>query len=189
MEYRKAVENDRKRIADIIAVCFYDDLKPISKNTEKLARIFLNAIVLDNFYVLEIDGIIVAIAAASNNKSRTVYIGKKQLIKCFGIIKGLIVHYFTKKELSTPYNADDNSAWIEFVAVHPDYRGKGLSGKLISYIIENTRYTKFELDVKDTNAPAIKTYQRLGFIEIDKKPVSKYYGFNYKMIMSLAVDK
>lgn len=64
------------------------------------------------------------------------------------------------------------------VAIHPDYRGRGLAYKMLSKLLE----VGLELDTKDYtlevragNAPAIHLYEKLGFVTEGVRP--GFYDF------------
>lgn len=69
---------------------------------------------------------------------------------------------------------------ITNVAVHPDYRGKGLGRKLVNTMLVEARKkanTKnFTLEVRVSNTPAIKLYQSFGFEEAGRR--KGYYSDN-----------
>lgn len=53
--------------------------------------------------------------------------------------------------------------WIEDLYVKEEYRGMGLGGRLLDYIIENHRDCIFRLEAEEENKGAIKLYERYGF--------------------------
>ena len=55
------------------------------------------------------------------------------------------------------------------VAVHPDYRRKGIAEKLINHLVEelkNRGSHALLLEVRASNAPAIALYEKLGFLQV-----------------------
>lgn len=59
------------------------------------------------------------------------------------------------------------------VSVHPDWRGQGIGKAMLDTMIEwaisNPRIEKITLDVLGSNAPAIRLYEHLGFVEEGRK--------------------
>ena len=51
------------------------------------------------------------------------------------------------------------------VAVLPEYRRKGIAEKLLLKSFEVNETNEIFLDVRESNAPAIKLYQSLGFVD------------------------
>ena len=64
-----------------------------------------------------------------------------------------------------------NAGWfISNLAVHPDHRGKGIAGELISAGMELARQKaaqRISLEVRTQNVPALRLYQDLGFTQVD----------------------
>ena len=55
-----------------------------------------------------------------------------------------------------------------------NFRGQGVASQIIQYIIENTPYNDYVIEeVADTNTPAMRLYEKLGFEEYRRKPVPK----------------
>ena len=55
------------------------------------------------------------------------------------------------------------------VAVHPDFRRKGIAEKLINHLVEelkNRGSHALLLEVRASNAPAIALYEKLGFTQV-----------------------
>jgi len=62
------------------------------------------------------------------------------------------------------------------VAVHPDFRRKGIAEALVNSLVEQLRKMGshcLTLEVRVSNAPAIALYEKLGFTEIGRR--KNYY--------------
>lgn len=62
------------------------------------------------------------------------------------------------------------------IAVHPDLRGQGLGGKLLTHLLreaESREAEKIFLEVRPSNRAAIGLYERLGFKVLYRRP--RYY--------------
>ena len=62
------------------------------------------------------------------------------------------------------------------VAVHPDYRRKGIAEALVNGLVEALKEQGsrcLTLEVRASNEPAIRLYEKLGFLQIGRRP--KYY--------------
>lgn len=65
---------------------------------------------------------------------------------------------------------------ITTLAVHPDYRGRGIGTSLVSKLIEsakNKNIKRLFLEVRESNKVAQKIYKKLGFKVIDRR--REYY--------------
>ena len=86
-----------------------------------------------------------------------------------------------------PWQVDSDEVMVLHVlAVHPDYRGKGLARRLVENVIEQERKTgkkALRLDVIENNTTAEKLYQKLGFRYIRTKTL--YYDVVGEMTFKL----
>ena len=64
---------------------------------------------------------------------------------------------------------DDSDFYISFLAIHPAYRGRGLSQTLLDQaarLARERRCTRLALDVDDRNHIAIGAYHKAGFAQV-----------------------
>ena len=64
------------------------------------------------------------------------------------------------------YLKHEQYAYLGFMFVEPDYRGKGINGGILDYLktwIKSKGITEVRLDVYADNAPAVKAYLKAGF--------------------------
>ena len=62
------------------------------------------------------------------------------------------------------------------VAVHPDFRRRGIAEALVKRLVEDLKAMEshcLTLEVRETNAPAIALYEKLGFSQIGRR--KNYY--------------
>jgi len=107
---------------------------------------------------------IVGIAGFKTNKgSFTDSISYFDLIKKLGLWAGnwaTFIFYFYEQE------PIDKELFIDGIAVHPDFRGKGIGTKLLENIVSHANkndYNKVKLEVIDTNTRARELYEKQGF--------------------------
>ena len=86
-----------------------------------------------------------------------------------------------------PWQVDSDEVMVLHVlAVHPDYRGKGLARRLVENVIEQERKAgkkALRLDVIENNTTAERLYQKLGFRYIQTKTL--YYDVVGEMTFKL----
>lgn len=62
------------------------------------------------------------------------------------------------------------------VAVHPDFRRQGIAKRLVLTLVEGLKVRGnhcLSLEVRASNEPAIRLYEKLGFLQVGRRP--KYY--------------
>lgn len=175
----------RKQMAEVFAEGYTQWLGYFSKDTSKIKQAFAHMFVLDQFYVALKKGEIAGFVACTDGKHSAVKLNKRELREHLGFFKGSMAGIFLKKEFETlDKNPSLNTGYIEFVGTAPEFRGQGVASQIIQYIIENTPYKNYIIDeVADTNIPAMRLYEKLGFKEFRKNPTSKNIadkiGINY----------
>jgi ribosomal protein S18 acetylase RimI-like enzyme len=181
----KAVTDDvRLQMSEIFAEGFTQWLIFFSKDKNKIAKAFAHMFVLDQFYVAINGNKVAAMAACTDCATLSVKLDKKELRKYLGFYKGSLAGIFLKKEFENPFeNPPSDTGSIEFVGTHPDFRGQGAASQVIRHIISNTPYQEYMIaEVADTNTPAMKLYEKMGFIEYKRTPVpfmrAKKIGIN-----------
>lgn len=191
MEIKRANEigeSARKKVSDIFVNGFIQWLQYFSKDTEKLSLAFAHMFILEAFYVGVADGELAGIAACTDGKEPPIRLQPRELRRHLGFIKGSIAGMVLKRELENhpyPFPIEPGTGSIEFVATDGNYRGQGVASAIIRHIILNTSYRAYVLEVADTNTPAIRLYEKLGFREflrIPHKP-SQQSGVNHLVYM------
>lgn len=81
-----------------------------------------------------------------------------------GKLQGFISYYNN--------DPDKENAFLTLIAIHPDYQGKGIGKKLLSFSIvdlEEKKIKNYSLEVLKDNTTAIALYNKFGFkIQEDK---------------------
>ncbi|REL35151.1 GNAT family N-acetyltransferase [Thalassotalea euphylliae] len=78
----------------------------------------------------------------------------------------LIASGYIKVKPSPAHHKYTNHGYIGFIYVEPEFRGQGISQKVIKALFDWAKQqgiTEVLLDVYNDNAPAIKAYEKLGF--------------------------
>lgn len=170
----KADETDldaRTQMSEIFAEGFTQWLGFFSKDKKVIAKTFAHMFILDQFFVAVANGKIAGVTACTDGTKKSVRLNNKELRRHLGFFKGSMAAIFLKKEFEAPYeNFPPNTGSIEFVGTAPKFRGQGVASQLIKHIIDNTPYNDYVIDeVADTNIPAMRLYEKLGFEEYRRK--------------------
>jgi len=183
----------RRGISEIFADGFTQWLGFFSKDSKRIAAAFAHMFVLDQFYVALYEGQVIGMAACTGGTLRSVKLDKKELREHLGFVKGSMAGIFLKKEFEAPFvNLPPSTGSIEFVGTAAEFRGQGVASQLIRHILEHTSYEGYLIEeVADTNIPAMKLYNKLGFEEYKRRQIpinrAKKIGINY--LVSLRYTK
>ena len=183
--------DSRPQMGRIFVEGFYEWLRHFSKDKDKLSQAMAHIFDLECFYAAVQDGEITAIAACTDGKAPGVHFEKKELCQALGFVPGLISFFILTKRLVHhvyPFEYSKQAGFIEFVAVSPLHRRKGVAAALITHIMQTMPYDEYILEVADTNTSAVKLYERLGFVEFKRTKAPKGSGSNYFIYMKRAAD-
>ncbi len=186
---RKMADYDRdvyNEVASVFVDAYYKDLHNLTKNKEKLKNAFKNTFCPDIFFLAELEGKIVGMLACANNLKRAMHIEKASMKKHLGFIVGTLAYYFLRNQFNAPLTYPDETGYIECVATIEKARGKGVGTALLQHVMHELPYRQLILEVVDTNQTAYQLYKKVGFSELQRKPVKypKLKGFREKIYMS-----
>lgn len=175
----------RSQMSEIFADGFTQWLGFFSKDRNKIAKAFAHIFVLNQFYLAMSGDEVAAMAACTDGTELSVRLNTKQLIKHLGYYKGILAGLMLKREFQVPFkNPTCDKCSIEFVGTAFEFRGQGAASQVITHILESKSYNEYLIEeVADTNIPAMKLYEKLGFKEYKRKAfpekLAKKNGINH----------
>ncbi|MFC4127374.1 GNAT family N-acetyltransferase [Nocardia rhizosphaerae] len=180
-------EGYRRRITEVLVQGFAEDFEYFSKDQRALADAFEHMLILERFYVALVDGEPAAIACVTEGSQECFEPDRRAMQRGLGRVHGLISYYIVRSQFLGAYaDARPGLAEIGFVTTAPQHQGKGVATALMEYLLQ-LPYDEFVLrDIKDTNAPALGLYRKLGFHESSTRPVwfAARAGFSAYVSMS-----
>lgn len=187
MNVRRATKRDLDDLTLLIGEGFLHLFMHMTKDLNVVRRFLKKSLIIEHFYVLEVNNRIIGTLAISPRHSRSAKIDSKQLRYLFGMIKGTLISFFLKNELMKPVDAQ---CFIEYVVIMKEYQGQGYSKVLINEVIKQSQCQQFILDVTSDNEKAYQLYKSLGFKEIKriKERFSKQAGFEERIYMELLIN-
>ncbi|WP_413488749.1 GNAT family N-acetyltransferase [Carnobacterium divergens] len=174
----------QEEIAMIFSNSFYSLYKSFAKDEHQLAKV-LKGSFQANWLVAYKNNEPIGLLSYSDNQNRAICLNKKTIRKELGLIKGSIVYSILAKEFHQPLNYADDVGYIEFIATLPEARGQKVAQRLITHLFDQKKYSKYILEVGDTNEIAVNLYKKMGFKEFERKVDmnSKQTGFNERIYM------
>lgn len=86
------------------------------------------------------------------------------LVACEGA--KIVATGYALEKPARPYLDHETFAYLGFMYTNPDYRGRGINGKIVSGLREwasSVGLTEIRLHVYSENEPAIRAYEKVGF--------------------------
>ncbi len=184
---RDFLPNVRNEVAKVFIEAYYDELAHITKDKNKLLKVFTQAINQEVFYVALTEQEVVGILACSTNDDRGLKLDKSTFRETFGFIKGNIAYNFLNSDFNRQLTYPPSTGYIECVGTLTNYRGRGIASKLIEYVTKELHFDEYVLEVSDTNKNAYRLYEKLGFKVFKKVKVkwAKMKGYNETIFMKL----
>lgn len=182
-------EGYRRGIAEVFVEGFGEDLEYFAKDPAKLAEAIEHMLVLERFHVALIDGRPAALASLTEGGQEAIDHDARVLRGHLGLVKGTIADRVFRKHFQGNAPAPNQGrAEIGFVASARRFRGQGAAKAVLNHLLALPAYDEYTLeDIKDTNEPALRLYERVGFHEYKRRGVNhaRWSGFHAYVSMKL----
>ncbi|MFT4471972.1 GNAT family N-acetyltransferase [Arthrobacter sulfonylureivorans] len=182
-------EEYRRRITEVYVRSFADDFVAFSRDTGRLAGAFEHMLLLDRFYIALVEGEPAGMASLTEADQVLFAPQWRQIRRHLGLARGLLGYVVIRSWFMRPSEgARPGLAEIGFVATEPSYQGRGVGTALLRHLLALPGYSEYVLeDIKDTNAPALGLYAKLGFTVYKRRKVrfARRAGFTELVSMKL----
>ncbi|GAA1800497.1 GNAT family N-acetyltransferase [Agromyces neolithicus] len=179
----------RRRITEVYVRSFAEDFVAFSRDTGKLADAFEHMLLLERFYVALVDGEPAGLASLTEGDQTLFAPHWREIRRHLGLVRGLLGYVVIKRWFMRPFDgARPGLAEIGFVATEPAHQGRGVATALLRHLLALPGYREYVLeDIKDTNAPALAVYAKLGFTVYKRREVrfARRAGFTELVSMKL----
>jgi ribosomal protein S18 acetylase RimI-like enzyme len=170
---------------EMLLEAFADEFMPILRDEEKARLLLKRVIKRDYMLYAEEEGELLGILGLQCAEGTFLEASLREFFNIFGLFKGLVkaigfsfLHHSLK----------EGELYVEFIAVSPTARGKGIGSKLLDAFEEHGRigeYKMLRLEVVGSNTRAKALYERVGY-EVIKSysiwPVNKLFGWDYDKV-------
>jgi ribosomal protein S18 acetylase RimI-like enzyme len=185
-------EGYRRRITEVYVRSFAEDFVAFSRDTGKLADAFEHMLLLERFYIALVNGQPAGLASLTEGDQTLFAPRWREIRRHLGLVRGLLCYMVIRMWFMRPSDgARPGLAEIGFVATEPAYQGRGVGTALLRSLLAHPEYREYVLeDIKDTNAPALGLYSKLGFTVYKRRNVrfARRVGFTQLVSMKLMQD-
>jgi ribosomal protein S18 acetylase RimI-like enzyme len=182
----------RRRITEVYVRSFEEDFVAFSRDTGKLADAFEHMLLLERFYIALVDGEPAGLASLTEGDQTLFAPRWREIRRRLGLARGLLAYVVIRSWfMRTSDGARAGLAEIGFVATEPAHQGRGVATALLRHLLAQPGYREYVLeDIKDTNAPALGLYAKLGFTAYKRRKVrfARRAGFTELVSMKLVQD-
>jgi len=151
----------------------------------ELVQLFSTAFEETQVYVYIMENRVCGILGLGTNTKRALKFDKQICLELFGKTKGKIIYYLLHKTSEIPAVKKDTDLYVDYLAIDPQMRNKGIATKLLTFAWELPEYKDCYLEVLSKNVLAAKLYKKLGFT-VYKKGVNIFtiaQGLGYPIVM------
>jgi ribosomal protein S18 acetylase RimI-like enzyme len=185
-------EGYRRRITEVYVRSFAEDFVAFSRDTGKLADAFEHMLLLDQFYIALVDGEPAGLASLTEGDQTLFAPRWREIRRHLGLARGLLAYVVIRHWFMRPSDGSrPGLAEIGFVATEPGYQRRGVATALLRHVLAQPGFGEYVLeDIKDTNAPALGAYVKLGFKVYKRRKVrfARQAGFTELVSMKLVQD-
>ncbi|WP_109212113.1 MULTISPECIES: GNAT family N-acetyltransferase [Microbacterium] len=166
-------EGFRRRVTEVYVRSFAPDFVAFSKDTVRLADAFEHMLILERFHVALVGGEPAGLASLTEGDQMLFRPDRREIRRHLGPVRGLLCYVVIRSWFMKPSDAAaPGRGEIGFVATEPEYQGRGVATALLRHLLALPGYREFVLeDIKDTNAPALAVYSKLGFTVYERRKV------------------
>ncbi|MCL1906273.1 MAG: GNAT family N-acetyltransferase [Clostridiales bacterium] len=165
-EIKKLAELDEKQLDKAIYIFidgFYNVMSSISKDKEALHMLFKKSFDFDMTYAYLQNGEAVGFLGLGDHQKRPIKLNVEIFMEIMGGFAGKVSYKAMSAAMEKPNVSSSEEIYIDYIAVAPELRGKGIGTKFLEYIRGTLGYKIIELEVFSKNPRAIKLYEREGF--------------------------
>ena len=169
---------------------FYNVFSTISKDKDKLHKIFKHSFDFDMVYTYLLDDKVVGFLGIADHRKRPLKINKEIFLETIGGFAGKITYIGVSTAMEKLNVVSPQDIYIDFITTSPEHRSKGIGKQFIEFIRDTLGYKHIELEVFSKNQKAKRFYEREGFnvIKVKFDLMMMLQGFGRRIVMRLDID-
>jgi ribosomal protein S18 acetylase RimI-like enzyme len=193
-EIKKLSELDEAQINQAFSVFvegFYNVFSSISKDKDKLHRLFKHSFDYDMTYAYLLDGEAVGFLGLADHRKRPMKLNREIFMEILPGFGGK-VSYKTMCAVMDKLNVfSPQVISVDFIATSQEHRSKGIGKQLIEFVRDTLGYKQIELEVFSKNPRAKAFYERTGFevVKVKASLPAMLQGFGKRIVMRLDAEQ
>ena len=183
-------EEQINKAVNIFVEGFYNIFSSISKDKEKLHKLFKHSLDRTMTYAYLQDGEAVGFLGLADHQKRPLKLNKEVFLEIIPGFAGKMTYKTMSMVMEKLNVVNPQDIYIDYLATCPKHRSKGIGSQLIKFVSETLGYKHIELEVFSKNPRAKSLYEREGFkvIKIKKDFLLRLQGFGRRIIMRLDLE-
>ena len=162
-------DNQLDQAVNVFIEGFYNTLQGITKDKEKLQKLFRNSFDGNMTYAYLQDGEAVVFLGLADYQKRPIKLNEETFLEVLGERTGKMAYKAVSASMEKIIAQSPDEIWIDYIATNPERRSMGIGKKLIEYIRDNLGYKYIGLVVYSKNPRAKAFYEREGFKTVSVK--------------------
>ena len=192
-EIKKLSELDEKQTNQAISVFvegFYNVFSNISKDKEKLHKLFKNFFDYDMSYAYLQDGEAVGFIGLADYRKRPLKLNREIFMETMGGFAGRMSYNAMTAAMEKLNVVSPQDIYIDYIATDPKHRSSGIGTKLIEFVRNGLGYKHIELEVFSKNPRAKQFYERVGFktVKVKRDFIMAVQGFGRRIVMRMDIE-
>jgi len=192
-EIKKLSELEESQVdqaIDVFIEGFYFTLSSVSKDKDKLHKLFKSFLDYSMTYAYLQDSIAIGFLGLADHLKRPVKLNWEDYTQIMGKFASKMAYKAMSAAFEKVKDIGHQEILIDFIATSPEHRSKGIGTQIISFIRDVLGYKKIQLETYSKNTRAITFYERLGFkvTKVNKNLMMKISGYGSLVTMRFEAE-
>ena len=179
------LDDDQQKQAVELFMEGFGSMMTFSKDSALIRSLLVEIFDTELFKCYVEDGKVLGLIGVATNKVRPLNFTQESCIKYFGKLKGRMISSQMNCVFQKPVVKFADELYIDVLVTGSEARRKGVGSALLNYAFAIKGYNTFYVHVFSKNLPAIKLYEKNGFVveKCEKFSLMRFMGNGYPVKM------
>lgn len=180
-----SLDDDQQKKAVELFMEGFGSMMTFSKDGALIRNLLVEIFDTELFKCYVEDGKVLGLIGVATNKVRPLNFVQESCVKYFGKLKGRMISSQMNGVFQKPVVKFADEIYIDVLVTGSEARRKGVGSALLNYAFAIKGYNTFYVHVFSKNLPAIKLYEKNGFIveKREKFSLMRFMGNGYPVKM------